>query len=357
MMTCSSGDYFPQCAFPKLCDGTGCVDCPSGHHICASGMGYYSRTCWSGTKCHWTGCVSGEDPDNPYLCPEANADPPPACPTPPPLPLPPPSPSAPPPSPSPPPSPPPPSAPPPSSPPSPPPPLPPPYNVWDCNGMMTCSSGDYFPQCAFPKLCDGTGCVDCPSGHHICASGMGYYSRTCWSGTKCHWTGCVSGEDPDNPYLCPEANADPPPACPTPPPLPPPSPSPSAPPPSPSPPPSPPPPSAPPPSSPPSPPPPSAPPYTDLWDCNGMMTCSSGDYFPQCAFPKLCDGTGCVDCPSGHHICNREGTNYYSRTCWSGTKCHWTGCVSGEDPDNPYLCPPADADPPPACLTPPSPPP
>ena len=89
MMTCSPGDYFPQCAFPKLCDGTGCVDCRSGHHICARDRGYYSRTCWSGTKCHYSGCVSGEDPDNPYACPQADADPPPACPPPPP-PLPPP---------------------------------------------------------------------------------------------------------------------------------------------------------------------------------------------------------------------------------------------------------------------------
>ena len=120
--------------------------------------------------------------------------------------------------------------------------------------MMTCSYGGWDGACPFPRLCDGTGCVECPSGNHVCASGMGYYYRTCPAGKKCHSSGCVSGEDPDNPYLCP---TDPPPACP-----------------------------------PPLPPPPARPPLPprELWDCHGITTCREGDYLQACGYPYLCGG-------------------------------------------------------------------
>ena len=183
MMTCSYGGWDGACPFPKLCDGTGCVECPSGNHVCASGMGYYYRTCPAGKKCDSTGCVDGEDPDNPYLCP---ADPPPACP--PPLP------------------------PPPARPPL------PPRELWDCHGVMTCRDEDPYTACNYPYVCGRSelvdGCYKCPPGHHICERDRGYYFASCQFGSKCHSSGCKPAEDdPDNPYPCPDAA---PPACPPP---------------------------------------------------------------------------------------------------------------------------------------------
>ena len=74
--------------------------------------------------------------------------------------------------------------------------------IWDSNKKMTCKEMDYFSECTFPKVCGKRGCYDCPSGNHLCERDRGYYFTSCPDGKKCHSSGCIDGEDPDNPRLC-----------------------------------------------------------------------------------------------------------------------------------------------------------
>ena len=54
-----------------------------------------------------------------------------------------------------------------------------------------------------------------------------------------------------------------------------------------------------------------------IWDSKDTMTCKEMDYFSECSSPKVCSKSGCTDCPSGNHLCERD-RGYYKTSCPDG---------------------------------------